>query len=171
MGLVMKEKVELLNNPTIRWNMVQFRRVLTQAVKVEEELLHSQAGREHAGVEAKKPWTRKYPAKVAFAVQPTAGEESGNEAESESEREPEGVNAFSPRRNPATGPSTGPRTPRCIFCSKEHWAGQCEVYSTLNQRRRRLKDLNRCWKCHGVGHNAKECPHDIILSCEDNHRL
>ena len=44
---------------------------------------------------------------------------------------------------------------QCRYCSERHWSDECSNYSTLEERKKRLRDS--CFKCLKVGHMSKEC--------------
>lgn len=59
---------------------------------------------------------------------------------------------------PPTGKQKAiPRTVTCFFCAKNHWASQCEAYPTLEDRSKRAKELQLCFRCLMGPHSAKEC--------------
>ncbi|VDN44846.1 unnamed protein product [Gongylonema pulchrum] len=48
-------------------------------------------------------------------------------------------------------------TPRCAFCSADHWSDKCLKFTTLEQRRNRAREVKACYKCLRRGHIAKDC--------------
>ena len=44
---------------------------------------------------------------------------------------------------------------QCRYCSKRHWSDECTKYSTIEERKKQLKDS--CFKCLKVGHVSKDC--------------
>ena len=44
---------------------------------------------------------------------------------------------------------------QCRYCNERHWSDECSKYSTLEERKKRLRDS--CFKCLKVGHMSKEC--------------
>ncbi|VDN58767.1 unnamed protein product [Dracunculus medinensis] len=69
----------------------------------------------------------------------------------------------------------------CTFCNKDHWDNECQVYSTVKQRTKRLKELKACLNCFDNSHKAKDCksrkrscfyrkgPHNTAL-CEEKYQ-
>uniref|UniRef100_A0AAF5Q714 CCHC-type domain-containing protein n=1 Tax=Wuchereria bancrofti TaxID=6293 RepID=A0AAF5Q714_WUCBA len=45
----------------------------------------------------------------------------------------------------------------CIFCNKNHWDSKCHIYSTVEQRIDRLKEINVCSNCFKIGHSKSDC--------------
>ncbi|VDM13052.1 unnamed protein product [Wuchereria bancrofti] len=41
----------------------------------------------------------------------------------------------------------------CIFCNNNHWDSKCHIYSTVEQRIDRLKEINVCSNCFKIGHS------------------
>lgn len=44
---------------------------------------------------------------------------------------------------------------QCRYCDERHWSDECTKYSTLDERKKRLRDS--CFKCLKVGHMSKDC--------------
>ena len=44
---------------------------------------------------------------------------------------------------------------KCIFCNGDHWSDECQKFSDIQSRRRKLKD--RCLKCMRDDHKMKDC--------------
>ena len=49
------------------------------------------------------------------------------------------------------------RAKPCEFCGEHSYANTCQQYSTLEQRRARIQELNLCWICLKAGHNSRNC--------------
>ena len=62
---------------------------------------------------------------------------------------------------------------QCVFCSsEEHYSDRCDVITDIYQRRQKLKDDNRCFRCLRQGHNSRACRSKIYCySCkaQNNH--
>jgi hypothetical protein len=164
---VLKEKDTYLEETRGVWGMRQFRKTLKDIVQREDLIRRCVGEREPTTPEIKKPvkpFHRPMHSK-AFTIQPGPETDSGEEADEEQEavnfvaKHPSGSKpaGLQHPRTPAGNSRFPKSTPKCLFCSEEHWASQCSTHSTPSQRRRRLKDLNRCWKCLAPGHNANEC--------------
>ncbi|VDM95137.1 unnamed protein product, partial [Onchocerca ochengi] len=65
----------------------------------------------------------------------------------------------------------------CIFCTRDHWDSECDIYPTANSRRNRLKLLKKYPICFKDSHNGEGCkikkrcfyckaPHNSAL-CDD----
>jgi len=50
-------------------------------------------------------------------------------------------------------------TPKCVWCSKEHWLTSCEEYkqATVEKRRELVQQKHLCFNCLRGGHSAREC--------------
>ncbi|VDK67628.1 unnamed protein product, partial [Anisakis simplex] len=46
----------------------------------------------------------------------------------------------------------------CAFCNAAHWHSECRLYSTIQQRNNRARQLNLCFKCLKPGHTTLNCP-------------
>ena len=44
---------------------------------------------------------------------------------------------------------------QCRYCNRRHWSDECLKYSTIEERKKQLKDS--CYKCLKVGHVSKDC--------------
>ena len=53
---------------------------------------------------------------------------------------------------------------QCLFCQGDHYGVDCSQYTTLNEKRDRLKELGRCARCTSKTHEAKHCG-AIINTC------
>ncbi|VDN95758.1 unnamed protein product [Brugia pahangi] len=53
--------------------------------------------------------------------------------------------------------STNKKRRPCIFCNNNHWDSKCHIYSTVEQRIDRLKEINVCCNCFKSGHNELNC--------------
>uniref|UniRef100_A0AAF5Q7J0 DUF1758 domain-containing protein n=1 Tax=Wuchereria bancrofti TaxID=6293 RepID=A0AAF5Q7J0_WUCBA len=53
--------------------------------------------------------------------------------------------------------STNKKRRPCIFCNNNHWDSKCHIYSTVEQRIDRLKEINVCSNCFKSGHNELNC--------------
>uniref|UniRef100_A0AAF5Q6M1 DUF1758 domain-containing protein n=1 Tax=Wuchereria bancrofti TaxID=6293 RepID=A0AAF5Q6M1_WUCBA len=45
----------------------------------------------------------------------------------------------------------------CVFCARDHWDSDCEIYITLNDRLNRLKVLKKCTVCLRDSHKGEIC--------------
>ena len=45
----------------------------------------------------------------------------------------------------------------CLFCGQDHWASVCQKYQSVDDRTKRLVELNRCTRCYAGNHVAKDC--------------
>lgn len=45
----------------------------------------------------------------------------------------------------------------CTFCNKDHWDNECQVYSTVKQRTKRLKELKARLNCFDNSHKTTDC--------------
>ncbi|EJD73392.1 hypothetical protein LOAG_19185 [Loa loa] len=45
----------------------------------------------------------------------------------------------------------------CIFCSRVHWDSDCDIYSTVKGRMKRLKTLKKCTICLKDSHQGETC--------------
>uniref|UniRef100_A0A1I7VYM1 DUF1758 domain-containing protein n=1 Tax=Loa loa TaxID=7209 RepID=A0A1I7VYM1_LOALO len=45
----------------------------------------------------------------------------------------------------------------CIFCSRDHWDSDCDIYSTVKGRMKRLKTLKKCTICLKDSHQGETC--------------
>uniref|UniRef100_A0A1I7VAL5 Integrase_H2C2 domain-containing protein n=1 Tax=Loa loa TaxID=7209 RepID=A0A1I7VAL5_LOALO len=45
----------------------------------------------------------------------------------------------------------------CIFCSRDHWDSDCDIYSTVKGRMERLKTLKKCIICLKDSHQGETC--------------
>ena len=43
----------------------------------------------------------------------------------------------------------------CIYCSKEHWSDECDIYSTVEERKAKIK--GKCYNCLSNKHLLREC--------------
>ena len=77
-----------------------------------------------------------------------------------SESSPKNNNVSS---SPAVGTYTTTATFNCIFCNKVHRPSDCNVFSTIVNRRDRLKQLGRCPRC-AKRHNFEDCQ-TVINTC------
>ncbi|XP_028518889.1 uncharacterized protein LOC110251976 [Exaiptasia diaphana] len=53
--------------------------------------------------------------------------------------------------------SSSPSRPRkaCVYCNKEHWSDECNVYKTVEERKAKIK--GRCYNCLSNKHMLREC--------------
>ena len=47
---------------------------------------------------------------------------------------------------------------QCVFCKSSHWSDECNVYTTIDARKKRLS--GNCFICLKTGHRLKECASD-----------
>nr|CAD2182928.1 unnamed protein product [Meloidogyne enterolobii] len=61
----------------------------------------------------------------------------------------------------------------CSLCNGGvHFPSECPRYATPKARFQRLKEQNRCVRCLGEGHYARECPSSrICAQCQGNHHV
>jgi hypothetical protein len=52
--------------------------------------------------------------------------------------------------------TNSPKSP-CVFCNGNHWNNECTVYTTPQQRSRRIGQLDLCMNCLKKGHTADSC--------------
>ncbi|KAL3998738.1 Pao retrotransposon peptidase family protein [Acanthocheilonema viteae] len=45
----------------------------------------------------------------------------------------------------------------CIFCARDHWDSECDIYPTANARVNRLRILKKCVLCFKENHNGEDC--------------
>ncbi|VDO47322.1 unnamed protein product [Onchocerca flexuosa] len=45
----------------------------------------------------------------------------------------------------------------CIFCIRDHWYSECDIYPTVNSRMKRLKSLKKCAICFKDSHERELC--------------
>ncbi|VIP00093.1 Uncharacterized protein BM_BM17139 [Brugia malayi] len=69
----------------------------------------------------------------------------------------------------------------CVFCNKDHWNNECNIYPTLKLRMERLREITACFKCLRKGHATSDCkkgkplcfhcksPHNTAL-CPNNYK-
>ena len=50
-----------------------------------------------------------------------------------------------------------PAMTRCVFCERKHWSDECQTFPTLEVRKKKLRELKRCFKCLTPNHEAAEC--------------
>ena len=70
----------------------------------------------------------------------------------------------SPRGEGANGERKpeGKKPPKnCAFCGGEHYHNQCNKYTSIEQRRERVREAKLCYKCLKTGHMAGECKTNI----------
>ncbi|KAH7700132.1 Pao retrotransposon peptidase family protein, partial [Aphelenchoides avenae] len=62
---------------------------------------------------------------------------------------------------------------QCAFCGQRHFSGRCNLYRTIEQRLKRVKQLNLCLLCLRAGHWSDVCPsraHDVSCKyCSNRH--
>lgn len=74
------------------------------------------------------------------------------------DRKGTGVQAGGIRRAPSIRKQKViPKTATCFFCAKNHWASECSAYPTLEDRSKRARELQLCFRCLMGAHSAKEC--------------
>ena len=54
----------------------------------------------------------------------------------------------------------------CIFCDGDHYNDQCDKYTTLVARIRKLNEKKRCFICLKPGHVLKSCPNLHKRCCD-----
>uniref|UniRef100_A0A1I7W4E6 DUF1758 domain-containing protein n=1 Tax=Loa loa TaxID=7209 RepID=A0A1I7W4E6_LOALO len=61
---------------------------------------------------------------------------------------PVGTSALSTIQSPqkVSQPTIKRRRP-CVFCTRDHWDSECDIYSTVKARTNRLKILKKCLTC------------------------
>lgn len=47
--------------------------------------------------------------------------------------------------------------PKCLLCEEQHWASDCQKYGTIEERKERLREVRRCYRCLQDGHTKGEC--------------
>uniref|UniRef100_A0A1I7VP88 DUF1758 domain-containing protein n=1 Tax=Loa loa TaxID=7209 RepID=A0A1I7VP88_LOALO len=65
--------------------------------------------------------------------------------------------SFAVRNNQHSSQLTVSKRRPCIFCNRDHWDSECDVYPTANGRRNRLKLLKKCLICFKDSHNGERC--------------
>uniref|UniRef100_A0A914KSR6 Integrase n=2 Tax=Meloidogyne incognita TaxID=6306 RepID=A0A914KSR6_MELIC len=91
-----------------------------------------------------------------------------------SPRPNEQFRSFGAQSRPIQGKQLPPRGKRfCSLCNGGvHFPSECPRYATPQARFQRLKEQNRCVRCLGEGHYARECPSSkICAQCQGNHHL
>ncbi|KHN81291.1 hypothetical protein Tcan_01936 [Toxocara canis] len=63
-----------------------------------------------------------------------------------------------------------PRTRKCELCSGSHFADECVHYLRIADRRERLSEVRRCFRCLREGHQSRRCDYNRpCLFCRGNH--
>ncbi|KHN86374.1 hypothetical protein Tcan_00529, partial [Toxocara canis] len=63
-----------------------------------------------------------------------------------------------------------PRTKRCELCTGSHFADECVRYLRIADRRERLSEVRRCFRCLREGHQSRRCDYNRpCLFCRGNH--
>uniref|UniRef100_A0A1I7W3H7 DUF1758 domain-containing protein n=1 Tax=Loa loa TaxID=7209 RepID=A0A1I7W3H7_LOALO len=58
----------------------------------------------------------------------------------------------------------------CVFCTRDHWDSECDVYSTVKARTNRLKILKKCLTCLKDNHTGEGCKmKKRCFYCEGSH--
>ena len=56
----------------------------------------------------------------------------------------------------------------CVYCNNDHWSDECQEFSTIQQRRERVK--GRCFNCFSKNHKVQECSvHKKCFYCKQKH--
>ena len=61
-------------------------------------------------------------------------------------------------KTPVSSPTKRSPSSPCIFCGGLHFNEHCDCYSTMFQRKQRLRQLGRCFICLQSGHTFRDCP-------------
>lgn len=63
--------------------------------------------------------------------------------------------------------------PACIFCSEKHASSKCNNYPSVEKRKTRAQELNRCTKCLRKAHDSENCTTNLwtcnICGLEPHH--
>ena len=69
--------------------------------------------------------------------------------------------------------ATLPINPSCIFCNNNHASSKCKNYASLDDRKRRTRELGRCTNCLRKGHTNENCTTNLwtcnICGLEPHH--
>ena len=47
--------------------------------------------------------------------------------------------------------------PTCCYCQKNHPSGSCGEVTSIEERRKKLREAGRCFSCLRRGHMARQC--------------
>ena len=53
----------------------------------------------------------------------------------------------------------------CVFCNEKHYNENCAEYKSLPARKKRLRELGRCFICLQKGHTFTECSNRHLREC------
>uniref|UniRef100_A0AAF5PLT0 CCHC-type domain-containing protein n=1 Tax=Wuchereria bancrofti TaxID=6293 RepID=A0AAF5PLT0_WUCBA len=59
----------------------------------------------------------------------------------------------------------------CVFCNKDHWNNECNIYAKLKLQMERLREITACFKCLRTGHATSDCKKGKLLCfhCKSPH--
>ncbi|KAI1696243.1 Zinc knuckle family protein [Ditylenchus destructor] len=65
------------------------------------------------------------------------------------------------------------KPPKCFLCDKGlHWARECLVYTTPDDRCKKFAEQSRCFRCCRRGHNANACrKNSTCQNCQGKHHI
>ena len=62
-----------------------------------------------------------------------------------------------------------PRGPSCLYCQGDHWGEACEVFNTVEKRRKFFHEKKLCFNCGREGHGANYCRSRPCFKCKSKH--
>lgn len=154
------DKLYQLKEDSTSWSVKDIRQYLTKLVLRNEEVARSQA-------DTREKKTNKNNVRGETSAFATINQTKGD-------------NTIKSKKVPGKISINGKRKP-CVFCNKDHWNNECNIYPTLKLRMERLREITACFKCLRKGHATSDCkkgkplcfhcksPHNTAL-CPNNYK-
>lgn len=142
------------------WNMKKLRQVITEKLRIKEEIaeINRTRGGQGQGQHYQDPRNR--------------NQRNNSNNRRYDNNGPRG-NSYQngPRPSAAFFTTNQKRTPYCAFCETQtHYSSDCKKYASSEDRKKQASTLELCYKCLGKGHGVKNCRSvKACLNCKKGH--
>ncbi|KAL3982368.1 hypothetical protein ACH3XW_46890 [Acanthocheilonema viteae] len=140
-----------------QWSVVKLRQFLRKTIIRNDQITESQ----YTDSVSRKPLIKRYPDSIIPESSALIAMKQSKQAASTERNEP---NKESPNW------STSKKRRPCIFCNNNHWDSKCDIYPTVEQRIKRLKEIKVCSNCFKLGHSEFDCKKRVsCFYCKKSH--
>ncbi|MCP4491485.1 MAG: DUF1759 domain-containing protein [Gammaproteobacteria bacterium] len=162
LAVVLKLEENYKDSSTTTWSLQEIRQALCKLANVQERVarITDQAQQNKVGQPVgsqNKLEHNKEPKRGQFSTEAFPVETNGYKGKQGQRQWQKKPAENSAKREPIQGPfvNSQRKAPSCIFCKQPHYSDECTKYADVQTRRKRLFELNRCYKCLKEGHGSR----------------